>query len=319
MAYWAYNNSNMAHTTLEERAPSVSHPEKMNNIDQKLRNMIQRELQKYQSKNNNLYQQFEQELSAAVEQEFNYAQREIPQTVGELTTFYACNKLAYKLAKDELMGTNDAQEAIEPSLNRILSHCASGAARAENVFQNYSVRLNENFMEFSANLAAEAQENGYDEYDQEALTRFAEDIYRANEAVINISKSTILAEVGATLEVVFIRTTYTMISSVLAKVVAKLAGSATATGICAVADGPLPIGDIIGAGVGVVGLVWTSYDLYQAQAVLPGKLTEMLQESVQNYRISVLNSARDRAKKALESGENNGQKLVQKINSANNL
>ena len=50
---------------------------------------------------------------------------------------------------------------------------------------------------------------------------------------------------------------------------------------CAAADGPLPIGDIIGIVMAAGGTVWSAYDLYQVKTKLGPEMKSLLLQSVQ--------------------------------------
>lgn len=83
------------------------------------------------------------------------------------------------------------------------------------------------------------------------------------------------ASISSGLEAVLIGSTYATIKKVIQIIAEKLAKSAGASIIAAVADGPLPIGDIVAAVIAAGGLTWTAYDIYVAskeQEKLPGKI-----------------------------------------------
>ena len=66
------------------------------------------------------------------------------------------------------------------------------------------------------------------------------------------AKGTAFATGGLALEAVFIRSTLASLHSVLGAVVGRLAKTYGSGAVCAVADGPLPIGDLIGLALAVV-------------------------------------------------------------------
>jgi hypothetical protein len=72
------------------------------------------------------------------------------------------------------------------------------------------------------------------------------------------------------------KATVSTVVSLLGKAAARQAGTMAAGAGAAIADGPLPIGDIVG-GVAVVGCtLWTWWDINKATNVLPEKLAETL-------------------------------------------
>ena len=111
---------------------------------------------------------------------------------------------------------------------------------------------------------------------------------------------TISAEIGVSLELIFIKPTIEILMKVLEQAIATAAGTAGAAGTACVADGPLPIGDIIGAAIVLGGAVWTAHDVWQAvdeNNRLPGKIETML-----NAHLSHLDETATRALDQLEEG-----------------
>ena len=86
------------------------------------------------------------------------------------------------------------------------------------------------------------------------------------------------------LEAVFIRSTLASLRSVLGAIVGKLASAYGSGAACAAADGPLPIGDIIGLGLAVGGRIWSIDDLCHAQKQLSRELSEILYQSIHDCR-----------------------------------
>ena len=92
------------------------------------------------------------------------------------------------------------------------------------------------------------------------------------------------ASMAAFIEALFIRTTIEMICNVAGVAIVRLTQTATMAGMSAVADGPLPIGDVIGAIIAVGGTVWTVCDIYQAAHAmiqLEPTMDRLLQASLQ--------------------------------------
>ena len=92
-----------------------------------------------------------------------------------------------------------------------------------------------------------------------------------------------------------------------------MAGSATAGVIFAAADGPLPVGDVIGGGIAVVGLAWTAWDIRQAMKILPEKLDRQLRDSVAEYRSEINKNARNQAQKLFDEYRQSTKELVNEV------
>ena len=87
-----------------------------------------------------------------------------------------------------------------------------------------------------------------------------------------------------------------------------MAGTATAAAGSAVADGPLPIGDIVGGVITIGGLVWSSYDIYHVTKQMPDEMKAGIMESINETRSAIadtgvrnLKSDRDACLKSAET------------------
>ena len=97
-------------------------------------------------------------------------------------------------------------------------------------------------------------------------------------------RSAAYAVAGLGMEAVFAKTLVRSISQVLGAIAARMAASWGGAAGLAAADGPLPIGDIVGVVMGVGGTVWSAYDLWQCKVRLPQEITQALNAAVDNFR-----------------------------------
>lgn len=292
---------------------STDYSSKKHDLEEKICQKIIEEERKFQHRNNEIIDDFEFDLREIINRNFDAAENAIPSVVKDFSSFGACNKLCYKMAKDKITGSSDAQEAIEQSLNKVLDHCAAGTVEVDQLLKNYEIKLAENSNEFRASIAAELKKPEFKVLNMSAIEKIAEDMVEIQTTVNRNILSTISAEVGVGLELLFIRSTYQVLSSVLAKTVAKMAGSGTSGVICAAADGPLPIGDVIGGGIAVVGLAWTAWDIRQAIKVIPEKLSGQLHDSITNYRSEINQNAKEQAQKLLNEYRTSTRELVNEV------
>lgn len=72
------------------------------------------------------------------------------------------------------------------------------------------------------------------------------------------------ASVATAIEVALIRSTVESFRVLASVAIGRLSGTAVAAGTAAVADGPLPIGDVVGAIIAVGGSAWTIWDIRKA-------------------------------------------------------
>ena len=286
-------------------------PRSNSTLQEKFHQKVLEEEQKFQRKNNEVTNDFQFRLQEILNRNFSAAESRIPAVVKDLSGFGACNKLCYKMAADKIKGTSTAETAIENALSKVLNPCAAGTAEVDCLLKEYETRLTENCNEFRSSIAATLKNPEFINLNSSAIEKLTEEMAQIHLSVSRTIISTVAAEVGAGLELVFIRSTCRIITSVLAKTVGKLSGSATIGTICAVADGPLPIGDVIGGGIAVVGLGWTAWDIHQATKVLPGKLSKQLHESVRNYRSELNRNANAQAQKLLDEYRKSAKELVE--------
>ncbi|MBO4344717.1 MAG: hypothetical protein J5833_03105 [Victivallales bacterium] len=101
----------------------------------------------------------------------------------------------------------------------------------------------------------------------------------ADAAIDNLS-SRLYATAGLAIEAVFIRATLQSCAKVMASCAPRLAASWSQAGVCAMADGPFPIGDAIGAALVVGGTIWCAADLHRASKALPAEISTALRSAV---------------------------------------
>ena len=192
-----------------------------------------------------------EELDARAKPHFDEAERNVPSVVADLTSNENFFKLCWLMAKDKMSGSHETQKLIEAKIHdRIVVPCHRGA-------KVYGCEVDESA------ISNELLESGRDN-----------------------AKAAAYAAGGLALEAVFIRSTLASLRSVLGAIVGKLASACGSGAACAAADGPLPIGDIIGLALAAGGTVWSISDLCQAQKQLPRELSEILYQSIHDCRES---------------------------------
>ncbi len=83
---------------------------------------------------------------------------------------------------------------------------------------------------------------------------------------------------------VFVRSPLASMRVVLGAVIGRLAKSYGGGAACAAADGPLPIGDIIGAALAIGGTICSISDLREARRQFPQDISDVLRQSIQDCR-----------------------------------
>jgi len=244
-----------------------------------------------------------------------------------LCGFKVCVSLTYKMAYDKLKGTSKAADAIEPLVQ---SSICEPMAEAVSVYakwaEDYRHELQKEEQVFALDLAVIANK-----FSDEIAVLTDDDAKRANAAIDSFVASikdhateTVYAAIGTVIEAAMIKASYDAIKKIVVRIVAKalassaakIGASATTGAACAVADGPLPIGDIVGAVVTVAGLSWTAYDIYNVTKSMPDEmqaeieaeivktksaLTNTALENLKNDHAACLASARERVNKVVKS------------------
>ena len=180
-------------------------------------------------------------LDAKAQPFFDEARRNVPAVVEKMTEIGATCRLCGLMVRDKLTGAHETQDYLSSALKEpILVPCRKGAEVYGCGFES------DGFLNTLAEINA----------DYSAIKGYALG--------------------GLAIEAIFIRQTIASLNTTLGSVVARLTatfGSGTAS---AVADGPLPVGDIIAIVMAAGGTAWSGYDLWKAREQLPAELTALL-------------------------------------------
>ena len=184
------------------------------------------------------------ELDRKAQPHFDQAKEQIPTIAQNLSSISSVTRLCWYMATDKAALEKYLTEQLQP----LIKPCANGAAV-------YGVNMNTTV--FHALTAEVGKDN-------------------------LCSAAYAVAGLGA--EAIFARTLIRSLSRVLGAVAARLAASWGGAAVSAAADGPLPIGDVIGVVMGVGGTAWSAYDLWQCRVRLPLEITAVLNAAVDNVR-----------------------------------
>ena len=187
------------------------------------------------------------ELDARAKPHFDRAKQNIPAVVEELTSYGSMVKFCYLASCDKLSGGNRAQEYLASVINaRIIDPCREGA-------KVYGCDVNP--------------------------ASFQQHIIELNS---DAAVASAYAASGLMLEAVFLKSTVKAFTSVLGAISSRLAAAYGTSAVCAVADGPFPIGDTIAVLLATGSTAWCAYDLWQAKVQLHSELTAVLLQSIDN-------------------------------------
>ena len=185
-------------------------------------------------------------LDAQARPHFDEARRNIPSVVDQMTTSGALCKLCWLMSWDKIIGSHKTQDYLESILNGpIVGPCRAGAKV------------------YGCDISSAGFVNGVKAVNSDSAMTGG------------------YALTGLSIEALFLKKTIASLRTVLGKIVARLSTSYSSGSACAAADGPLPIGDIIGIVMAAGGTVWSAYDLYQVKTKLGPEMKNLLQQSVQ--------------------------------------
>ena len=186
-------------------------------------------------------------LDAKAQPYFDEASQNIPVVVDKLTGTRAQCKLCWLMARDKLAGTRKTRDFLSSVLEEpIITPCSKGAKVYGCNFEHAG------FLNVLHDVNADyASIKGY-------------------------------ALGGLAIEALFLKQTAAALSSVLGGVVTRLTAAFGSGTACAVADGPLPFGDIAGVALATGGAAWSGYDLWKAHVRLPTELTALLTQAIRD-------------------------------------
>ena len=251
----------------------------------------------YEADCEQLLRDFTKRLEAETGREFTRADQAVSHVADELSSMRCSAKLCYKLAKDKLTGSQDFPEAYLAVLDKpVIQPCLHANSIAKDLLQNLELLMRERYTQYSADVALLCGENNSRvEFPRSDLV----ELQKTLSSFIGRGQQLHLAQAGATIgtafELLFIRQSCSLIMKLFARPVARIGSSLGTGAVCAVADGPVPVGDIVGGVFAVGGLAWTTWDIYQAACVLPEILKKELHKGIASAEKTLQDESRKQA------------------------
>ena len=236
-----------------------------------------------------------------------------------------CVSLSYKMAYDKVKGITRTEDAISPIVKeKIVDEIEKAVAAYARWTTDFQKELATEESALAADLAVKSKsfESAVSVFSEEnaksvslAVDAFSRDVqdhaYKAAEAAVSLA-----------LETVMIKTSYTAIKNVvvrlagvaLSSAVKRAGASIAAGGTAAVVDGPLPIGDIIGAVLTVGGLSWTAYDIYVVTKTMPDEMNAKIQGEIVKTRKALEEKALANLQKAKLDCEASAEQKLSELN-----
>ena len=280
-----------------------------------LKRLIEESTAEFQKQNEEAFRKLNEAISTAGSEKFRQARKNIPGVVNEFSKIKVGTKLVWKMAKDRVCDTHDTQEAMGVVVGpAIIQPCQEGHGEILNALNTYLHTLQENDNQYRARLAQALGKHATTAEDSAARNDFLNNnILDFENKVKEMAVLQTTTALGVALELVFIRSTVKVVSRIGMKVVSKIIKTASTAGICAAADGPFPVGDVIGVVIAVGGTAWCAYDIYKMCKVLPKEMSDSLNKSVDQYEESARKEALEHAAKVLKEVRESSNKLSENL------
>lgn len=219
-----------------------------------------------------------------------------------LCGFKACGKLAYKMAYDKINETHRAEEAVNSIVSeRVVAPVSDAVSVYEKWTADFRRDLEVEEKAFSLDLAVRSQK-----FTETVTCLRTVDVSGVSAAVdklvgdvMNHANEAALAAAGTVVELAMIRSSYAAIRAVavriaavaLAGVTKKLVTTVSVSTISVLADGPLPIGDVVAVVFSTFGLAWIAYDIYKVCKTMPGEMRAGMMKAVNETRDALRQTA----------------------------
>lgn len=242
---------------------------------------------------------FEDRIKACARKEFDAVRAKIPLAV-DAYGFKKCCALTKALATDKLKGSGSHafEQAMDDDLGQLFYAPLLDARRA--VLDERALLSGRLAEARRLYLAQSVAIEGLDDVSSETLAADSKEI---ESRLGNLYGAQLTAAVGTACEAAFIGLTFNSIRALLWPIACKVAGAVGIGVGSAVADGPIPVGDCIGAVVAVGGVAWSVADIRKAAKVLPGELRSALKRTVDTQERETVERALSDARKIVQAFE----------------
>ena len=239
------------------------------------------------------YAAFVSEVESVAAARFGNVRSRIPSVVSKFGTFSRCKDLLVTLVRDKMdngcrtanslkhdleanfyRGLYDARDEVNACLVSFLKN-----AEAERLSFRHELEVELDSVELPG-----------DESFRNVLINGGERIEKCKR---ELAEGQIVAAISAIIEATSIRVTVSTIARILGKAAARMAGSVAVGAGAAVADGPLPFGDIFCGAVVLGSTCWTGCEIWQATKVLPKELGKALRAAVNDCEANTVSDFRN--------------------------
>lgn len=243
------------------------------NDEIKLKSLLSKLKEEYIVDCQQLRRNYNQRFRKQLANEFSAARKEIPNAVNNICGILNSSQLCFLLLKDKFTRKNEFPAACREIINKpFLIPLKNTLSLKRKLLNNLHWELQERINQLQADLATVLPAVCLQHKIEEPNI-----VNQINNLHVSIESNTLnsfIATASLGIEAVFIRRTINDLSQLFAKPVARLTASLGISGGVAIADGPLPFGDIAGGIISGGGLIWSGIDITYVTAVLPPELTK---------------------------------------------
>lgn len=250
---------------------------------------------------------FEEYLRTKGPRQFDGVRAAIPGIRKLFSSFGAMCKIVTDGACDKAFGGDRLQTRFNAALNEpFMLPCARAGQSLIAAYETFAEQMAAEGAAFREELAAahfKLPEEVRVEFPIETLRDNMEQAYAALRGM-PLKVGLVAAEVAY--EAACIKTTVSAVCNLALRFGGKAIAKEAASVAAPLADGLLPIGDIIG----VCGAIWTAYDIYDLVDVLPKEIEKSLKGTVDSLQTQTLNAVSNAARQIRASHEQAARALA---------
>lgn len=267
----------------------------------------------YLTENRRLLKEFQRSLPAAAKNNFVPAEKAADALCREMTSLKFCAALCWDYALNIACGSDAPFQRFQHIYSeKLLPQVAAAERDTVELYRDFCHRVRENDNRFRAGIADLATDE--DGEGKHGSTRAVADGLSAFSGEISgFAVNKLLVFGGAALEVVFAKSTADAARKLCYHIALKWSQTAAAGAVCAVADGPLPIGDAVGAALGIGGAAVTAFDLWQVSQVLPMECKFLIQKILAQHRQELTAALEAAASESVRKRERESALIIDRI------
>lgn len=238
----------------------------------------------------------ENEINMILTREFPEIERSADRAAEEVSTLGSCSTIIYRLAKEQLGGTASTADYVEGEIRGRLQPSLDACGRElETALDHYERALRESTVTLATDLAQANPSGAGAPFDIDVDARTGGDLDQSLRS-LGIGGGVLVISGGfdavAIMNTSIVRNLIGKIAQLAASIFAKPAATAAGSAAVAIADGPLPIGDIIA----VAGGVWTGYEVYATRRQFEREIKASLANALPEMKRSVHHQIMDRVR-----------------------